>query len=53
MHTFVTAPIATQPPPHETACWSRIREERIMSQHRDKRALVEGLFSGEEFGSCR
>ena len=25
-------------------------EERIMDLHRDKRALVEGLFSGEDFG---
>jgi superfamily II DNA or RNA helicase len=25
-------------------------EERIMSLHRDKRALAEGLFTGEEFG---
>jgi len=27
-------------------------EERIMSLHRDKRALAEGLFSGEEFGKA-
>jgi SNF2 family DNA or RNA helicase len=27
-------------------------EERIMSLHRDKRVLAEGLFSGEEFGKA-
>jgi superfamily II DNA or RNA helicase len=27
-------------------------EERIMSLHRDKRALAEGLFDGEEFGKA-
>jgi superfamily II DNA or RNA helicase len=27
-------------------------EERIMSLHRDKRALAEGLFTGEEFGKA-
>jgi SNF2 family DNA or RNA helicase len=27
-------------------------EERIMSLHRDKRALAEGLFSGEAFGQA-
>jgi superfamily II DNA or RNA helicase len=27
-------------------------EERIMSLHRDKRALAEGLFAGEEFGKA-
>jgi superfamily II DNA or RNA helicase len=27
-------------------------EERIMGLHRDKRALAEGLFSGEEFGKA-
>jgi SNF2 family DNA or RNA helicase len=27
-------------------------EERIMTLHRDKRALAEGLFSGESFGEA-
>jgi SNF2 family DNA or RNA helicase len=27
-------------------------EQRIMSLHRDKRALAEGLFAGEEFGKA-
>ena len=27
-------------------------EERIMAMHAEKRALAEGLFNGEEFGSA-